>query len=288
MRNLAWMDGTVCELSAAKVSLEDRGYFFGDGVYEVTRVYRGSPFYLSAHLERLQRSADAISLKLPYTHEELKNITMDLIKASGCLEGYVYMQLTRGAAPRDHLFPAGTEPFMCMYVRELSAYDPEKSLLPVQCVTLPDERWMNCDIKSLNLLANVLARQKAAQAGAAEAILYRPGGVVTEGTRSNVFALIDGKVRTHPCSNLILPGITRGIIIDIMVRLGIPFSEVAFSVEDLKGALEVWITSSGMEINPVGSIDGRPVGDQKAGSACRRIMAEFRSEVDQSCQKGGS
>ncbi len=284
MRSLAWLNGSICDIAEAKVPLEDRGFFFGDGVYEVIKIYNGKPFYMSPHLKRLQNSAKAIEINIPYTIEEIKNSIADLIDKSDCQNGYLYMQLTRGCAQRDHLPPSDIEPSMIMYIRE---FGKPASVLdefnPASCITVPDERWLNCNIKSVNLLPNVLARQKAARAGATEAIFYRPGGVVTEGTRTNIFAVIDGEVRTHPESNLILSGITRGIALNIMRKQGIPFSEEAFYVDELKRATEVWTSSSGIEIHPVGTIDGQAVSDVVPGPICRQLIEEFQKIIKTEC-----
>jgi D-alanine transaminase len=279
LQNLAWIDGLLINLAEAKVPLEDRGYLLGDGVYEVTRVYNGRPFYLSAHLERLQRSADAIRIAIPYSKPQIEKAADELISKSGCGEGYIYMQVTRGSAKRDHLFPADTPPSMTMYTRELNAVLPAEAVAPIKCITLPDERWLNCHIKTVNLLPNLLARQKASEAGAVEAILYRPGDLVTEGTRSNVFAVIDGTIRTHPTTNLILPGVTRSIVLSILNDLAIAYREVAFTLQELSKASEVWITSTTMEVNPVAEIDGQPIGGAVPGSICAQLMKKFREII---------
>ncbi len=281
MQNLAWIDGVFIDLAEAKVPLEDRGYLLGDGVYEVTRVYNGRPFYLTAHLERLQRSADAIRIAIPYSKPEIEKAADQLINKSDCSEGYIYMQVTRGSAKRDHLFPAGTPSSMTMYTRELNALLPAESVAPIKCITLPDERWLNCHIKTVNLLPNLLARQKASEAGAVEAILYRPGDLVTEGTRSNVFAVIDGMIRTHPTTNLILPGVTRSIVLSILDELSIAYSEAAFTLQELSKASEVWITSTTMEVNPVAEIDGQPIGGAGPGSICAQLIKKFREKISE-------
>jgi D-alanine transaminase len=286
MQNLAWINGEITALESATVPMEDRGYLLGDGVYEVIRVYRGFPFFLSAHLDRLQKSAAAIRIDVPYSDDEIINIITELIAKSGCVEGYLYMQVTRGSAARDHLFPAGASPSMTMYVRELQPVSRVEEVKPAACITLPDERWMNCNIKTINLLPNLLARQKSAEAGALEAVLYRPGGIVTEGTRSNFFVLVDGVVRTHPESNLILSGISRGIVLDILDQLSIPFREEAFRLEDLRKASEAWLTSTIMEVNPVAVIDGLQVNGGKPGSVSMKLMHEFRKLVEESIDRG--
>jgi len=285
MRNLAWIHGSVYNLAEANIPLEDRGYLLGDGVYEITRVYNKTPFYLSDHLERIKRSAGEIGIPFPYSIAEIKAIITDLLEQSECIEGYIYIQLTRGSAPRDHLFPVEQKPSMVFYVRELASPGGADAVEPGKCITLPDERWLNCYIKSTNLLPNVLARQKAAEAEAVEAILYRSGGIVTEATRSNVFAVIGDKVRTHPESKLILSGITRRIALDILEELGIPTAEEAFTIEDLAGATEVFLTSTTMEIKPVCAVDQKPVGNNKTGPVGKSVIKAFWGKIAENCSK---
>jgi D-alanine transaminase len=283
MQNLAWIDGTVVELSAAKVSLEDRAYLLGDGVYEVIRFYDRCLFYMDAHLDRLQNSATAIRLLLPYRRKDIVVAADQLIEESGFENGYLYLQVTRGSAKRDHLFPQEGKPSMIMYVRELPPLKPLEQVNPLHLITLPDERWLNCHIKTVNLLPNLLARQKAFESGATEAILYRPGGIVTEGTRSNIFAVIDGVVRTHPATNLILPGISRQIVLEILAEKDLACHEDALTLEDLPKASEVWVTSTNMEVNPVRSIDSLILPVPVPGPLCQILMKEFRSRVATSC-----
>jgi D-alanine transaminase len=283
MQNLAWIDGTVVELSAAKVSLEDRAYLLGDGVYEVIRFYDRCLFYMDAHLDRLQNSATAIRLLLPYRRKDIVVAADQLIEESGFENGYLYLQVTRGSAKRDHLFPQEGKPSMIMYVRELPPLNLLEQVKPLHLITLPDERWLNCHIKTVNLLPNLLARQKAFESGATEAILYRPGGIVTEGTRSNIFAVIDGVVRTHPATNLILPGISRQIVLEILAEKNLACYEEALTLEELPKASEVWVTSTNMEVNPVRSIDSLILPVPLPGPLCQILMKEFRSRVATSC-----
>lgn len=286
MKPLAWIDGSRCDLSEAMVPLEDRGYLLGDGVYEVIKIYNGKPFYLHPHLDRLQNSASAVNIKIPYSMEKIEGEIATLIENSDCKSGYLYMQVTRGSAERDHLAPEGTNPSMVMYVREYPAPVSIEEIKPCSCIAVPDERWMNCYIKSINLLPNVMARHKAAEAGAQEVLFYRPGAIVTEGTRSNTFAVIDGIVRTHPESKLILSGITRMIALEILRELGYPVSEEAFNLDELERASEVWTTSTGMEVLPVADIDGKAVGEKVPGPICRHLIEKFRERVEQECCDG--
>ncbi|HOL17426.1 MAG TPA: D-amino-acid transaminase [Bacillota bacterium] len=282
MQELAWINGTVSELAAASIPLEDRGFFFGDGVYESIRIYNGKPFRLEDHLQRLRRSAAAIMLDLADL-PKLEAAAPQLIKESGCPEAYLYIQLTRGVAPRSHLFPAGVKPTMVMYVRTLPPGFGEAAQNGVACITVPDERWLRCNIKTINLLPNVLAKEKARRAGAYEAIFYRPGGVVTEGSSTNVFAVCGGVIYTHPESNLILSGITRQVILELLPAAGLPFKEEAVSLEQLRRAEEIWISSSTAEIVPVISLDGKPVGDGKVGALAREVRQRYRAAVQDCC-----
>ncbi len=283
MKNLAWIDGNVCNLEEAKIPLEDRGFLFGDGVYEVIKVYNGKPFYLGAHLERLQRSASAISINIPYPYPDLVRYSCDLVEQSECDHGYLYLQVTRGCAPRGHLFPGNVSPTVVMYVRGFESGPPDELAEPVDCITLPDERWLNCYIKTVNLLPNVLALQKAHEMDAGEAILYRPDGTVTEGTRTNIFAVIEGTVKTHPETRYVLPGITRRIALDILEDLQISVLEEPFKVNDLAEASEVWTASTGMEILPVGTIDGRALKEPAPGPVCRQVAEKFWEIVRSEC-----
>ncbi len=283
MGNLAWLNGKISELDDAKVGVQDRGFLFGDGVYDVIKIYNGNPFRLISHLERLQRSCNAISIELPHSIGDVEVVVGNLIKESACRDGFIYMQVTRGCAPRDHFFPIGAEPTFLIYILDLGFPSTKNSLKMTECITLPDERWMNCHIKSTNLLPNVLSLQKAKEAGAGEAILYRPDGTVTEGTRTNIFAVIDGIVRTHPESPLILPGITRNIALDILKEANIAVSEEAFSIEDLSSVSEVWTTSTGLEISPVNKIDGRLIDAAVPGPVCSLLVDQFWQKVEAEC-----
>lgn len=279
MMHLAWIDGTVNDLSAAKVPLEDRAYLLGDGIYEVIRIYDSVLFCLEEHLNRLKNSAAAIRLDLPYSKREIHEAAVQLIEQSGLENGYLYLQVTRGCAKRDHVFPEAAAPSMTMYVRDLPPLADLEQVKPGRVITLPDERWLNCHIKTVNLLPNLLARQTAFEAGAMEAVLYRTGGVITEGTRSNFFALIDGVVRTHPATNLILPGISRQIVLDILKEKNLQLREEAVTLEELPAAEEAWLTSTTLEVNPLSAIDSLILPEPQPGPVCLMLMKEFRARI---------
>ncbi|PTM58492.1 D-amino-acid transaminase [Desmospora activa] len=261
----------------AQVDIEDRGYQFGDGIYEVIRVYNGKAFRLQDHLDRFQRSADEISLQLPYNLERLSQLLQELVQTNQLADGTVYLQTSRGVAPRSHPFPEESHSVIVAYTVE--AERPLNHLQNgIRTMTQPDIRWLRCDIKSLNLLGAVLAKQKAKEHGCQESILHRDE-TVTEGSSTNVFLAKDGQLFTHPANNLILHGITRQVVLELAADMGIPVKEEAFTLQDLHRADEVFITSTTMEITPVIEIDGTPVGDSTPGNLVRRLQAAFEHQI---------
>lgn len=273
------LNGDILERSEVVVDLEDRGYQFGDGVYEVIRVYDGKLFTGEEHVERLFASAGKIKLEIPFSREEVLSLTRELIRENGVKLGSVYMQVTRGTASRSHIFPdpSRTKGVFTAYSTEVPR--PEKALENgVAAITADDIRWLRCDIKSLNLLPNVLAKQEAADQGCYEAILHR-SGTVTEGSSSNVYIVKDEKVITHPATNLILNGITRQVVLKLCAENNILFAEEEYRVEELLQADEIFITSTTSEIMPVVKVDGIQVGDGKPGSVTRRLQALFQEEM---------
>ncbi|QHW36935.1 D-amino-acid transaminase [Staphylococcus ursi] len=266
------------EESEAKVAFNDRGYNFGDGIYEYVRIYDNKLFTAKEHFERLLRSANEIGLELNYTVESLTELVRELAQVNDVINGGVYMQVTRGAAPRDHAFPTpSVEPVLTAFVK---SYDrPFKALEEgVSVVTTDDIRWLRCDIKSLNLLGNVLAKEYATKYNATEAVQHRDG-TVTEGASSNVYAIKDGVVYTHPANNLILNGITRQVIKWICDDEQITFKDEAFSLAFLKDADEVIISSTSAEVMPVVKIDGELVKDGKVGPITRRLQEGFERYI---------
>lgn len=283
MQELAWINGAVMPLEQASVPLEDRGFIFGDGVYEVARIYGGVPFCLEEHLRRLERSAAAVMIPLPADRAGLAKIVRELLAASGCTEGWVYLQLTRGRAPRTLAIPAGLAPTLALFVRKKHPDWPEGLREGVRCITLPDERWLHCEIKAVSLMGSVLSKETARRRGAYDAILYREGGIVTEASAANVFAQVDGVIRTHPLSNLILPGVTRGVVLDLLRKERLPVEEKAITLAELKRAEEIWLTSSTVELLPVVALDGEPVGSGQPGDLARRVIGLYRAEVERCC-----
>lgn len=274
MKELGLIDGKIVDFSEHVISMEDRGYQFGDGIYEVTSVYDGKLFMMEEHLDRLYASAAKIQLDIPYTREEILGFHELLLKESGIKNTGIYLQLTRGVAPRQHNFPKDIKPVLTMAIRPISAAGAEKREKGIDAILVDDIRWLRCDIKTLNLLGNVLAKQAAYDAGAGEAIQHR-NGIVTEGSSANFHVIKDGKLYTHPATNLILPGITRIALLRLCEELGIEVVEEEFTTDFMFTADESFITGTTTEITPVIKIDGKEIGSGKPGAVTRRLQAAF-------------
>lgn len=268
MEQIVFLNGRFVPERQAVISVEDRGNTFGDGVYEVVRIYEGRPFQLEAHLARLERSAAAIRLPLPMTPEEISSAARELIERNGCADASLYLQVSRGGAPRQHQFPDGAQPTVFMIARPVDPKAITTYRQGVGCISVEDRRWTMCHVKAITLLPNVLAKQAAKDAGAFEAIFVREG-VVTEGSSSNVFAVSGKRLYTHPEGPFILSGVTRRLVIDLARRLGLEVCEAPFTLSDLKEADEVFLTSTVIEIAPVVRIDGQRVG--KGGPGTRTV-----------------
>ena len=276
MTELIWINGEIMPIADARISPEDRGYQFADGVYEVIRLYAGRPFTLDEHLARLERSAAGIQLSVPVPREQLKAEIAKLIEQSGVGEGMIYLQLTRGVSPRNHVFAANPGTTLLFYARPLPALPAVDANPPVKLLTVEDERWRRCWIKSIALLPNILAKNQAVAAGADEAVLVEDG-VVSECSASNIFAVIGGKLVTHPVGPKVLPGITRAVLFECARDLGIPVEERGLRVDEAKGADEVFITSTTREISPVGTWDGQAVG--RGNALTKRLHAALKERV---------
>lgn len=269
-----YLNGQFLPPDQARVSVFDRGFIFGDGVYEVIPVFGGRLFRLSHHLSRLETSLAAIRLRNPHTQRQWNDIFTRLL-AAGSGDQSIYLQVTRGVAPRDHAFPPNITPTVFAYAQPLKYSPPEQLARGVAAVTAADIRWQRCDIKAIALLANALLRQQAIDQGAVEAILVRDG-VVTEGAASNIFVIKNGLLVTPPKGPFILPGITRDLVVEIARAKGIPCDELPVKIETLKSADEVWLTSSTKEILPITRIDGKPVGSGKPGPMHARMFALYK------------
>ena len=276
-----FLNGSFLPLEQAKVSPLDRGFLFGDGIYEVIPSYRGVPFLLDAHLERLRRSLSEIRLPDPMGEAGWREMLERLLALNPGGDRGIYLQVTRGAAPRDHAFPIATEATVFAMVNPIQTPRLEMMEQGVGAILLPDERWGRCDIKAVTLLANVLARQTAFEQGAVEAILLRAGRL-TEGAASNVFVVKGGVVRTPPLDRGILPGVTRRFVLDLLEGPSRPVFEEAVSESDLRTADEIWLTSSTKEILAVTRLDGQPVGSGRPGPVWREALGLYQRAKNES------
>jgi len=268
-----YLNGKYLPLDEAKISVLDRGFLFGDGVYEVIPSYSGHLFHFQEHLERLENSLEAIRLPNPHTREQWLEILTPLLDAN--LDQFIYLQITRGVTDkRDHAFPDNTPATvfaMCSNIVPVAG-----SSTGVKAISMDDSRWKLCNVKAITLLGNILHRQVAIDQGCAEALLVKDG-YVTEGAASNVFAVIDGVLCTPPKGNDILPGITRDVILDIAQKNNIPYREDKISFAALQTASEIWITSSTREIIPVVELDSKLVADGKPGSVWQTMNQLFQA-----------
>lgn len=278
-----YLNGKYLPAGEASISIFDRGFIFGDGVYEVIPVYGGRLFRLHHHLQRLRFSLAEIHLELPISDDEITHIFQRLL-AGRSGDASIYLQITRGVAPRDHAFPLGVPPTVLAYAQELVYPDQAYREAGVSAVTYPDQRWQRCDIKSVSLLANVLARQFAFEHDAREAVLVRDG-VLTEGAASTIFAVVNGELITPPGGTRILPGITRDLVLELVRDNGIACREADVTEQQLRSADELWMCSSTKEILPVISLDGKAVGTGKPGDLYHRVIALY-DDFKQRFRKG--
>lgn len=276
----------IVERSEVKIDMEDRGYQFADGIYDVVRAYNGKFFTLDEHVDRLFSSAEKIELILPFTKEELKQLLSKLIQVNEIDTGNVYMQLTRGIGiPRNHSYPdPELVPPVFTATTTLVPRDQIKMDQGMSAIIVPDLRWLRCDIKSTSLLGNIMAKHEAHKKGGDEAILHRDG-VVTECSSSNVWMIKNDVIYTHPDGNLVLPGITKLMLLKVARKAGIPVKEEAFTLENLKEADEVFASSTTMEAMPITFIDGNPVGQGKRGSGVERLQQLYVDAVEEVCGK---
>ena len=274
MPEMVLINGRFLPLAEASVSIEDRGFQFGDGVYEVIRTYGGRPFKLDVHLARLDRSADAIGLRQPYSRERWADYITEGLCLAAFPESKIYLQLTRGVAPRDHAYAPDLQPTVVMTIRELRPLAVAVQAAGVEAMTIEDIRWGRCDIKSINLLANVLARQQAKQAGVFEAILVKDGQV-TEGSVSNVVVVENRTLVTAPQGPRILSGVTREVALALAKQEGFDVQERYPSRELLYAASEVFLTGTTVEVLGVVRVDGKPIGGGEPGPVTRTLAKRF-------------
>ncbi|WP_407372465.1 D-amino-acid transaminase [Carnobacterium sp.] len=274
----------IVERSEVKIDMEDRGYQFADGIYDVVRVYNGKFFMLDEHVNRLFSSAEKIELVMPFTKEELNHLLSTLIKENDIETGNIYMQVTRGIGiPRNHTY---TDPELVPPVftatTTIVPRDQEKMDQGMSAFIVPDMRWLRCDIKSISLLGNIMAKHEAHKKGGDEAILHRDG-IVTECSSSNVWMIKDDTIYTHPDGNLVLPGVTKIMLLKVAREAGMLVKEESFTIDDLKKADEVFASSTTMEAVPIISIDGNPVGHGKRGVVVEKLQQLYVNAVEKEC-----
>ena len=271
-----YLNGEYLPLAQARISPLDRGFLYGDGAYEAMPVYGGRPFRLDAHCARLSRSLGEIRMDDPHSRAQWCDIFAGLIDRNGGGDLYIYWQVTRGAERgRNHAPLPDIPRTVFAFCAPLPVVAPAMLEKGIACVTAEDTRWARCDIKSLTLLANVLLRQLAVDAGAAETILLRNGELM-EASASTVHVVVGGELRTPPNSRRILPGTTRGAVEELAARTGVPYRATVISETELRGAEEIWISAATREVQPVTTLDGRPVGAGRPGPLWRRVYDEFQ------------
>ena len=284
MSRIAYVNGRYLPQCDASVNIEDRGYQFADGIYEVVHMHDGRFIDEDRHLDRLDRSLREIRLPQPMSRPALRHVLLEVARRNRIREGLLYMQVTRGVARRDHAFPTKpVPPSVVVTIRRIPPYPADVTKWTANAITQPDQRWARCDIKSTGLLPNVLARQAAKEQGALEAILIGPDGIVTEGAATS-FWIVDneGVLRTHSLDHAILPGCTRDALMALMREEAIRFEESPFSEADMRSAREAFISSATSFVKPIVRIDGKPVADGQVGPVTRRLFDVFARHV-----KGG-
>jgi len=271
-----YLNGKFMPIEEACVPVMDRGFLFGDGVYELIPVYGGRPFRLSQHMERLDNSLRSVRMGNPLQPDAWERIFARLTGFPSDVDQLLYLQVTRGPdRTRNHLFPQGVEPTVFVTVWTAGPRDPEIATKRLAAITLEDNRWHRCDIKATTLLGNVLLRQAAQDAGATEAILVRDG-LVTEGSSTNPFVVQGGEILTPPASNLLLCGVTRDLVLELARGADLPCAERHITRDELETADELWISSSSREVQPVTLLDGKPVGEGVPGALWRRMDDLFQ------------
>ncbi len=273
---MIYLNGSFIPIEDARISVLDRGFIFGDGVYEVIPVYSHRPFRLTEHLHRLQKSLDCIQLRNPYTDIEWTELVEQIIASNEGDDQYLYLQVTRGVAPRDHAFPKEVIPTVFIMSSPLVVASKELIVAGVSAITANDNRWSRCDIKATSLLPNVLLRQMAVDSGATETLLLREG-FLTEGSASNVFVVKDELLLAPPKSHLMLPGITYDVVLELADKYQIPYEIREISEYDIRIADELLLTSSTKEIMPITLLDGKKVGSGKPGGIFAQLYQYYQN-----------
>ena len=273
--DIVYLNGVYMPLDEARVPVLDRGFIFGDGVYEVVPAYSRHPFRLPQHLKRLQNSLDGIRLANPHADDEWTKLTQELVARNAGDDQSIYYQVTRGVAKRAHEFPLNVKPTVFMMSNPLVTPPRAQIDQGVACITATDFRWLKCDLKSVSLLGNCLLKQMAVDAGAAEVVMFRDG-YLTEASASNVFIVRNGVLLAPPKNHLILPGITYDVVIEIAIANKIPLELREISEHEVRTAEEIWVTSSTKEVLGVTMLDDEPVGEGKPGPLFRRMHAHYQ------------
>ncbi len=282
MSRIAYVNGRYLPQSDASVNIEDRGYQFGDGIYEVVHLYRGRTVDEDRHLDRLERSLREIRLPMPMARDALRLVLREVARRNRVTEGLIYMQVTRGVSRRDHAFPkVAVPPALVVTIRRIPPYPATVDRWGGAAITHPDLRWARCDIKTINLLPNCLARQAAREQGAIEAVLFDTDtGMVTEGAATSFWIVDDqGAIRVPALGNEILPGCTRAALLAELAESGIAVDHRPFSLDEMRRAREAFLTSATSFVKPILSIDGAPVGDGAVGPVVRRLFDIFARHV---------
>ncbi|MDX8378714.1 MAG: D-amino acid aminotransferase [Gallionella sp.] len=272
-----YLNGEYLAIEEAKISVLDRGFIFGDGVYEVIPVYSRRAFRLEAHLQRLQHSLEGIRLANPHTLSEWKNIVLELIAKNEQEDQYLYLHITRGVAPRDQPFPDPAVP-ATVFVMSNPLRSPSLELVNtgISAITAQDNRWLRCDIKAISLLPNVLLRQMAVDASCAETLLIRDDAFLTEGSASNIFVVKNSILLAPPKDQLMLPGITYDVILEIAAANDIPYEVRKITVAEVVDADELLLTSSTREVQAITQLDGKPVGNARPGPMFEKIYQNYQ------------
>lgn len=275
MPDLAYVNGEIMPIEKAMVPIEDRGYQFGDGVYEFVASYQGRPFMLEEHLDRLERSMRELAFD-PIPRDDVRKAILELLNVSGYDRAGIYIQISRNVAPRNHAITPGLPPQVIMTIRPVAEIPNGMRTNGASAITVQDTRWGRCDTKTVQLLSNSLAKQKALDLGCNDAIFVSDQNIVREGTSSNLFIVSAGRLTTHPLTVNILPGITRMAVLEICKSIGLEAEEAFFGPDTLYAADEAFLTGTVTEVLPIVSIDEKPIGDGKVGPITRRLYEHLR------------
>jgi D-alanine transaminase len=289
MPRIAYVNGRYVPHGEAAVHIEDRGYQFADGVYEVTCVHRGEFVDGDGHMTRLTRSLKELQIAWPISPRALSIVMRELVRRNRVYEGIIYLQITRGVASRDHAFPARSESSLVLTTKHVAPFDIKSARKGIHVISIPDIRWKRCDIKSVSLLPNILGKQEAKAAGAYEAWMVDDAGRVTEGTSTNAWIVTaKNELVTHQVDRAILNGITRIAVLRLAAEEGVKFVERTFTVAEARRAREAFLTSTTSFVKPVVRLDGKPIADGCAGPLTRKLMDYYADYIERPADKGAA